>query len=82
MTTVNPAAPRTDVAPETPTRPQLGSGVLAGWRALRDALDKPLASYYLLLGVVGAAAHHRPDHGAERVERAVLRSSTTTPTPS
>jgi cell division protein FtsW len=42
-------------------RPPLGSGVVAawqgvrdtvtgGWRALREAVDKPLASYYLLLG--------------------------------
>ncbi len=35
---------------ETPARPPLGSGILAGWRALREALDKPLASYYMLLG--------------------------------
>jgi cell division protein FtsW len=42
-------------------RPPLGAGVVAasqgvrhtvvgGWRALREAVDKPLASYYLLLG--------------------------------
>ncbi len=52
MTTANPE----DVATATPsmaptrTRPPLGSGIAAAWRSLRDALDKPLASYYLLLG--------------------------------
>src|SRR5689334_16124732 len=47
MTTANPE----DVASAPArTRAPLGSGVVAGWRSLRDALDKPLASYYLLLG--------------------------------
>jgi len=41
MTTADPEQVR-DVAP--------GTGVLAGWRALRHALDRPLASYYLLVG--------------------------------
>ena len=56
MTTVTPSAtpaptaPETDVVVETRTRPPLGSGILAGWRALREALDKPLSSYYMLLG--------------------------------
>ena len=43
-------APETDVAAGTRARQPLGSGLLAGWHALRDALDKPLSSYYLLLG--------------------------------
>lgn len=45
MTTANPEDLSTGR-----TRRQIGSGVVAGWRALREALDKPLASYYLLLG--------------------------------
>ncbi len=48
--TAAPAAPQAEVVSETPVRRPLGSGVLTGWRALRDALDKPLASYYMLLG--------------------------------
>lgn len=48
MTTANP-----EDAEPVRVRPQLGSGVAAGWRSLRDALDKPLASYYLLLGASG-----------------------------
>jgi cell division protein FtsW len=46
MTTANPE----DVATTPRTRAPLGSGLLAGWRSVREALDKPLASYYLLLG--------------------------------
>jgi cell division protein FtsW len=47
MTTANP-----EDVPGTPARVRapFGSGVVAGWRSLREALDKPLASYYLLLG--------------------------------
>src|SRR6476661_959180 len=48
MTTANPE----DAEPAR-IRPPLGSGVVSGWRSLRDALDKPLASYYLLLGASG-----------------------------
>ena len=58
MTTANPGD--VDGAPAK-VRAPLGSGVVAGWhsartagssawRALREAVDKPLASYYLLLG--------------------------------
>ena len=58
MTTVDPTPTSVPVSipASTPagsdavTRPPLGSGVLAGWHAMRDALDKPLASYYMLLG--------------------------------
>ncbi len=47
MTTANPE----DVsAPATSARAPLGAGVVSGWRSVREALDKPLASYYLLLG--------------------------------
>ena len=47
MTTANPE----DVATApVKSRAPLGSGVVAGWRSVREALDKPLASYYLLLG--------------------------------
>ncbi|NYE38482.1 cell division protein FtsW [Nocardioides cavernae] len=59
MTTANPE----DVGTEAPAkvRPPLGSGVVAAWRSsraavsngtrsVREAADKPLASYYLLLG--------------------------------
>ena len=47
MTTANPE----DVATEPATaRASLDSGMLTGWRAVRDALDKPLSSYYMLLG--------------------------------
>ncbi len=59
MTTANPE----DVSPSR-TRPSPGSAIAAGWhgvqrtaaritsggRSVRDALDRPLASYYLLLG--------------------------------
>ena len=62
MTTANPED--VAVAPEASAagvRPPLGSGIAAAWRwgrdavasttrALRDALEKPLTSYYLLLG--------------------------------
>ena len=50
MTTANPEDVATPVAPVTPARAPLGSGIVSGWRAVREALDKPLASYYLLLG--------------------------------
>ena len=62
MTTANPGGVGLELgpAPETQAdqaagsarvrRAPLGSGVVAGWRSVRDALDKPLASYYLLLG--------------------------------
>jgi hypothetical protein len=48
VTTANPE----DVPTLTPasTRPPLGAGLAAGWRSVREALDKPLACYYLLLG--------------------------------
>ena len=48
MTTANPE----DVAAPaiTTAKQPLGSGIAAGWRSVREALDKPLASYYLLLG--------------------------------
>jgi cell division protein FtsW len=47
MTTANPE----DVAgPQASSKAPLGSGVVAVWRSVRDALDKPLASYYLLVG--------------------------------
>lgn len=59
MTTANPEDVGTDAAPKV--RAPLGSGVVAGWhssrsavsgalRSVREAADKPLASYYLLLG--------------------------------
>ena len=64
MTTANPGGVGLDVGPEPEPgtqadlrdgaaragRPPLGSGLAAGWRSVREALDKPLASYYLLLG--------------------------------
>ena len=62
MTTANPGGVGLEVGPEPETqadlrgeaaqagRAPLGSGLAAGWRSVRDALDKPLASYYLLLG--------------------------------
>ncbi len=40
----------TTANPEDAGRPAFGSGIVAAWRSLRDALDKPLASYYMLLG--------------------------------
>ncbi len=50
MTTVDPQAPRQ--APQRAPRPALGAlqGTRAGAAALRQALDRPLTSYYLLLG--------------------------------
>ena len=58
-----------------------GSALDRSWaRRRRHALDRPLTSYYLLLGASAAAAHHRPDHGAERVERVLLQATTATPT--
>jgi cell division protein FtsW len=45
MTTANPEDPALDGR-----RRPLGSGLVSGWTALRHALDRPLASYYLLLG--------------------------------
>lgn len=59
MTTANPEDVGTDAATEV--RAPLGSGVVGAWhssrgtvsgglRSLREAVDKPLASYYLLLG--------------------------------
>lgn len=64
MTTANPddtSLVPLEAADAPRLRPPLGSGVVAGWhaatgtvrgaaRALREAVDKPLASYYLLLG--------------------------------
>ncbi|RYB95569.1 putative lipid II flippase FtsW [Nocardioides oleivorans] len=58
MTIVNPGDTQVvpgSVVATTPevsakVRAPLGSGVVAGWRSVREALDKPLASYYLLLG--------------------------------
>ena len=50
MTTANPEDVATPVSPVTNARPHLGSGIATGWRSVREALDKPLASYYLLLG--------------------------------
>ncbi|GAA1920025.1 putative lipid II flippase FtsW [Nocardioides hwasunensis] len=54
-TAVRPARPGGTVATGTvedsvPARAPLGSGVIAGWRSVRAALDRPLTSYYLLLG--------------------------------
>lgn len=47
MTTANPEDTPAGAAP---ARAPLGSGVAAAWRSMREAFDKPLASYYLLLG--------------------------------
>ena len=65
--------------PRSPA-PATASG-RAWFAAAAHALDRPLTSYYLLLGALGAAADHRPDHGAERLERLRLRATTATPTP-
>ena len=56
MATTTPQAPTQDPsqtsAPPSPRRPNLSS-VTGSWAALRDALDRPLSSYYLLLGASG-----------------------------
>ena len=45
----------------------------AGSSRSSASLDRPLTSYYLLLGCLGAAADDRPDDGAQRLERRRLR---------
>lgn len=48
MATTTPEAPTE--APNKQLRRPFGSSVTSGWSALRAALDRPLSSYYLLLG--------------------------------
>ena len=45
MATITPEAP-----PQVPTQRSRSSSLTGAWTALRDALDRPLSSYYLLVG--------------------------------
>ena len=78
MTTANPlddAAEATAAADAGVVRP--------GTPPLRDALDRPLTSYYLLLGASALLLTIGLIMVLERVERLLLTSRTTaTPTPS
>ncbi len=47
-------------------------GLAAGWRRLREAARQAARVLLPAPRRVGAAAHHRPDHGAQRVQRPVL----------
>jgi cell division protein FtsW len=47
MATTTPEAP---TQPAESARRPFGSSIRGGWTALRDALDRPLSSYYLLVG--------------------------------
>ncbi len=48
MTALEPTRP--DSRDEAPTRPRAGSGSLRWVRSLRESLEHPLATYYLLIG--------------------------------
>ena len=59
---------RTGDAARSPAR-----HVAAGTPPLRDALDRPLTSYYLLLGASALLLTIGADHGAQRLQRLLLR---------
>ena len=65
MTTANPA--------RRPEQPSPASRRSVGWYAVGPRRPRP-AAHGLLPAArrLGAAAHHRPDHGAQRVERLLL----------
>ena len=72
MAIVSPLRPGPPGADRTQRAARARSGVSSWYAALRDALDAPADVLLPAARRLGAAADHRPDHGAQRLERLLL----------